>query len=198
LTFFEALRIAELQAQRLLALGSIKQPAIPITLISEIPRIKLTQVGSFPTSGASHWFSGQWLIIVNGSEHETRRRFTTAHEFKHILDDRFAKLIYSQFPHAARANMIERLCDYFAGCLLVPRTMLKFAYGSGIQDPTALANKFRVSTAAIKVRLRQTGLVDDATRCDRPIQIYSGSPARSHRRRITVDDEPQILQPEAA
>src|SRR6202035_4536897 len=105
----------------------------------------------FPTSGASHWFNGQWLIVVSGSEPLTRQKFSAAHELKHIIDDRFIKLIYRNFP-SRRQKMIEHLCDYFAGALLMPRPLVKRYFCSGIQDPTDLASLFGVSEAAIGVR----------------------------------------------
>ncbi|MEO6318843.1 MAG: ImmA/IrrE family metallo-endopeptidase, partial [Acidimicrobiales bacterium] len=59
----------------------------------------------------------------------------------------------------------ERLCDYFAACLLMPRSWVKQAYGSGVQDVVALAERFEVSPQAMQVRLLQLGLVDRYRRC---------------------------------
>ncbi|MFP3700396.1 ImmA/IrrE family metallo-endopeptidase, partial [Burkholderia sp. SIMBA_013] len=55
--------------------------------------------------------------------------------------------------------------DYFAGCLLVPKKLLKRAYYGGMQRPADLAAYFQVSEAAMTVRLRQTGIVEPAPRC---------------------------------
>src|ERR1700729_374211 len=90
LLFSESMRIAGLQAQRLLKLLDINEPSVPERIITELPRIRVTRMSPFPTSGASHWYGGQWLIVVNGSEPVTRQRFRLAHEFKHIIDHRFA------------------------------------------------------------------------------------------------------------
>lgn len=94
-----------------------------------------------------------------------RQRFSLAHELKHVIDHRFAKLIYSQFPETERADMIERLCDYFAGCLLMPRPWVKRIYCSGLQHLPDLAEAFGVSQAAMSVRLSQIGLTDPTPRC---------------------------------
>jgi Zn-dependent peptidase ImmA (M78 family) len=165
LSYSEALRIAELQAQSFLALSGIVVPAVPSQIISELPRIRVSHLSPFPTSGASHWFQGQWLVVVNASEPITRQRFSLAHEFKHILDHRFVKLIYSSLPDKERCAMTERICDYFAGCLLMPRPWVKSLYCSGIQDVTELARHFAVSPAAMAVRLNQIGLAEPAPRC---------------------------------
>lgn len=161
----EALRIAELQAQTFLALTGVHEPAVPERIIAEQPRLEIIRLSPFPTSGASHWAAGRWLVAINGAEPATRQRFSVAHEFKHIIDHRFASLIYSQFPNEERHQMIEQICDYFAGCLLMPRPWMKRIYCSGVQHLPELAHIFGVSQAAISVRLRQIGLVEATPRC---------------------------------
>jgi Zn-dependent peptidase ImmA (M78 family) len=61
--------------------------------------------------------------------------------------------------------MVERICDYFAGCLLMPRPWLKREYCSGRQYLPDLAQAFGVSQAAMTVRLNQIGLVPATPRC---------------------------------
>lgn len=161
----EALRIAELQTQRFLALVGVTQPPVPERIIAELPKIEITRLSPFPTSGASHWAAGRWLVAINGAEPLTRQRFSVAHEFKHIIDHRFVKLIYSALPESERHERIEQTCDYFAGCLLMPRPWVKRIYGSGVQDIPQLAQVFGVSQAAMTVRLNQIGLTDPVPRC---------------------------------
>jgi Zn-dependent peptidase ImmA (M78 family) len=159
------LRLAELQAQKFLALTSITEPSVPERIITELPYVCVNRMSPFPSSGATHWSRGRWLVVLNGSEPATRQRFSLAHEAKHIIDHRFADLIYSNFPADERAAMIERVCDYFAGCLLMPRPWVKRIYGSGIQHLPELAQTFGVSQAAMSVRLNQIGLVEQTPRC---------------------------------
>ena len=52
------------------------------------------------------------------------------------------KLIYSGFPENERHAMVEQICDYFAGCLLMPRPWVKRVYCSGVQDLPELAQTF--------------------------------------------------------
>jgi hypothetical protein len=165
LTRGEHLRIAELQAQRFLALAGITEPPVPTTIISELPRLQVTIMRPFPVSGATHWKHGSWLVVLNGREPQTRQRFSLAHEFKHILDDRFVDLVYRHLPDADRRDFVEQVCNYFAGCLLIPRPWLKRAYYGGMQSTKLLARHFDVSEPAIETRLGQTGLVDPRPRC---------------------------------
>ncbi len=165
LRYSEALRLAELQAQKFLALSGITEPAVPERIITELPKLHVARLSPFPTSGASHWSQGLWLVAINGSEPTTRQRFSLAHEFKHIVDHRFVRLTYSDFPENERHEMVERLCDYFAGCLLMPRPWLKRVYCSGLQHLPDLAEAFGVSQAAVTVRLNQIGLVPSTPRC---------------------------------
>lgn len=168
LTFTEAMRIGEMQAQRFREVTGITEPHFPMKAIADLPRVRLTRMSPFPTSGASHWYGGQWIVVLNGTESQTRQLFTAAHELRHIIDDRFRKLMYSKFPDDGRHDMIEQLCNHFAGCLLMPRPMLKRLYCSGIQDVARLARIFGVSQSAMAVRLSQVGLIDAPDRCDRP------------------------------
>lgn len=57
------------------------------------------------------------------------------------------------------------VCDYFAGCLLVPKKWLRAAWTSGMQTEPDLARLFNVSREAIRTRLSQTGLVAPTPRC---------------------------------
>lgn len=165
LRYSEAMRLAELQAQRFLAISGVTEPAVPERVMTELPHVKVTRVSPFPTSGATHWVRGNWMVVLNGSEPITRQRFSLAHEFKHIVDHRFVDLMYSGFPDAERDEMVERLCDYFAGCILMPRPWVKRLYYSGVQQLPMLAQTFGVSQAAMSVRLKQIGIAEPTPRC---------------------------------
>ena len=165
LRYSEALRLAELQAQKFLRLSGVTEPSVSERIIADLPRVQVARMSPFPTSGASHWSRGQWLVVVNGSEPLTRQRFSMAHEIKHIIDHRFVRLTFSQFPEPERAAMVEQICDYFAGCLLMPRPWVKRLWCSGMQHVPDLARAFGVSQAAISVRLSQIGLTEPVPRC---------------------------------
>lgn len=165
LGFHEALRLAEEQAELLLELTETIHPAVPERIITSLPRIEVRRLAPFPTSGASHWSKGKWRVAINATEPATRQRFSLAHEFKHIVDHRDHELLYEAFPSRERDQMIERVCDYFAGCLLMPRAWVMEAHARGTRHPMDLAEVFAVSPTAMGVRLNQIGLTRPGPRC---------------------------------
>lgn len=167
LSQLEALRIAELQADRLLTLAGLTQPAVPDELIADMPKIQVRRMRPWPVSGCTDWAKATWVIVLNAAEPYVRQRFSLAHEFKHIVDHRFVDVIYPDLPRLSSQQRAEIVCDYFAGCLLVPKKWLRTAWMSGIQTEPELAKLFNVSREAIHTRLSQTGLIERARRCDR-------------------------------
>ncbi|WP_433703002.1 ImmA/IrrE family metallo-endopeptidase [Prescottella equi] len=165
--FGEALRVAELHANRLLELHHVRSAPTPSEVVTELPKLHVERI-SAPVSGASFWNGHSWVIQLNRTESRARQRFTLAHEYKHIIDHGATDRLYPGSRRLSSAQQAERAADYFAGCLLVPRRLLKRAWGSGTQRPTDLAQRFGVSEAAITVRLAQTGLVDRTDRCGTP------------------------------
>jgi Zn-dependent peptidase ImmA (M78 family) len=171
LTFTESLRIAELQASKLLALAALSEPPFTENIIAGLPRIQIERMTPAPVSGATQWSSGRWLILLNGSETRGRQRFSLAHEFKHVLDNPFIDWLYPAAGDMSAGERAEQVCDHFAACLLIPRLWLKRAWASGEQSTSSLAKHFDVSRAAMSVRLRQIGLVEPAARCEGSIRI---------------------------
>src|SRR5262245_66697305 len=115
LTRHEAMRIAELQAQRFHELLGHDAPPLAEDSIAQLPRLQVERLSPLPVSGASHWAQGRWLIVLNGSEPSVRQRFSLAHEFKHILDHRFIDVPYQGVPIDQRAQWVEQRCDHLAG-----------------------------------------------------------------------------------
>lgn len=182
LGFHEALRLAEEQASLLLELTETTHPAVPERVITELPRIEVRRLAPFPTSGASHWSKGKWRVAINANEPATRQRFSLAHELKHIVDHRDASLLYAALPAREREQMIERICDYFAGCLLMPRPWVSAAYANGTQHPMDLAQIFSVSPTAMGVRLNQIGLTRPGPRCGPSRHFRTAMPTWSRER----------------
>jgi Zn-dependent peptidase ImmA (M78 family) len=172
LTRHEALSIAERQAFRFLDLTGISDAPVPEHIISELPRLQVERVTPFPSSGAANWVAGRWVVVLNGAEPATRQRFSLAHELKHIFDDPFVDRLYGAVDPRDRANWIEQVCDFFAGCLLMPRPWLKRAWSEEQHIPT-LASRFHVSPSAMSTRLHQIGLVRSAARCSRPFERHA-------------------------
>lgn len=172
LQLHEALRIAELQANRLLELsGSVDQPA-GAELVTALPRIRV-EYRRLPTSGLSYWNGQHWVIGINRSEPETRQRFTLLHEFKHIIDHGRTDQLYRSNPRIA-----EQAADYFSACALMPKRLIKRAWGNGIQRPEYLAQTFDVSEPAIRIRLAQLRLTEPEQRPITPTGNRSMFPPR--------------------
>jgi Zn-dependent peptidase ImmA (M78 family) len=179
--FHEALRIAELQATRLLELTRVEAAPIPNEIVSELPRIEV-RYRDLPTSGLSYWNGQNWVIALNRSEPWTRQRFTLLHEYKHIVDHGSVRSLYLGGGGRTPEQQAEQVADYFAGCVLMPRRLLKRAWGSGLQTPGRLARHFETSERAVGVRLAQVGLTDSKRRCNWP----EPNSRRYHRSRLSV------------
>jgi Zn-dependent peptidase ImmA (M78 family) len=117
-------------------------------------------------SGMTSWQDGRWVIGINKSHPHARRRFTLCHEFKHVLDAHRDKITYAKLTPDQR----ERVADYFAACYLMPKTLLRRAWTSGLQDPEALAGLFKVSLPAMEKRLKYLQFIDDQP--NRPTTSY--------------------------
>lgn len=160
----EALGVAERQALKLLAILDQHQPAVDVTAIADLPRIEVRVEPNLPVSGFSQWSRGRWLIGVNQDDAPVRRRFTLAHEFKHVLDHPYIDSLYLDRRGRPSERRAEAVCDYFAACLLMPRPWIKQAYTGGVQDQRALAQLFGVSEAAMALRLRHLGITVERPR----------------------------------
>jgi hypothetical protein len=166
-TFTEALRIAEIQAARLLQLLDVTDAPVPNETISELPRIRIEYVPELPSFGLSFWNGRNWIIQLSTRQSRARQRFTLFHEYKHVIDHGCIDRLYVGDRRHTADVQAELVADYFAGCALIPRRALKSAWGNGIQRPAALAARFQASQQAIEVRLDQTGLREPIRRCDR-------------------------------
>ena len=96
------------------------------------------------------------VIVINRRVTLERRRLTLAHELAHRLIDR-----NSSVDH-------ERAANVFAGAFLVPRAHLVQEIGYhrtalGYRELLQLKRMYRVSAAALLMRLRQTGVIDEPT-----------------------------------
>lgn len=160
----EARIVAERQAGKLLRLEKIDAPPVPEQVIEWIPRVRVVyHRRSRGFSGAAKWLDGRWTIVVNAADTWGRQRFSLAHEFKHLLDSPTDDLLYRDRGALSARTQRERAADYFAACLLMPRSLLKRVfYDDGIRDEQTLARAFQVSVAAMRWRLDEVGLFEPA------------------------------------
>lgn len=95
------------------------------------------------------------VIVVNQNSTLERRRLTLAHELAHRLIDPDSKVDH------------EKASNVFAGALLVPEAHLVREIGKrrnalGYQEVIHLKRMYRVSAAALLVRLKQSGIIDES------------------------------------
>lgn len=163
----EAMRLAELQANHLLRLFEIDSPSVPDQLVSEFPRVRVIREAGLPVSGAAHWNGRHWIITLNADEPVARQRFSLMHEFKHVLDHTTKHFLYHDRAGQTASEQAERVADYFAACLLMPKRVVKRLWCQGNQSISPLANTLGVSAQALRIRLDQLGLTERPQRCDR-------------------------------
>lgn len=158
ITWSEAHSVAERQATTLLVLLHIDEPPVPQFVISSLPGIVVDRRADWPTSGMAVRTATHWRIVIRADEPRQRQRFSLAHEFKHVLDDPQIEWLYAHLPKTGRAERTERLCNYFAACLLMPRAWLKRDWCAGVQTIREMAWRYYVSQEAMSTRLSEIGL----------------------------------------
>lgn len=105
-------------------------------------------------------------ILVNKNDTRERKRFTIAHEIGHfflhkeilISDEIHIDIMYRMPNDDEEQKRREKDVDYFAGALLMNRTLLTKMYNES-NTITELAEIFDVSVSAMTVRLDILGLL---------------------------------------
>jgi hypothetical protein len=160
---WEARGVAERQAAKLLRLQGVDDAPVPEALIESVPRVRVRWRTGRHLSGSVKWVGGTYEVIVNRAESWGRQRYSLAHEFKHVLDLPVATIAYRDRPGWSAERQRERACEYFAACLLMPRSLVKRAfYDQQIRDTRHLARLFEVSVAAMRIRIEQLRLLEPA------------------------------------
>jgi Zn-dependent peptidase ImmA (M78 family) len=158
--------VAERQAALLLAHAGVKKPAVPESAVADLAFVTVTRRPGFPTSGMATQTDSGWVIVLRAEDAKVRQRFTLLHEFKHVLDDPFIEWLYPTRNDYSPEERAERVSDYFAACVLMPRMWIKRDWaGGGIQDIDRLARRYQVSRVAMAVRLSELRLLPPRPRC---------------------------------
>jgi Zn-dependent peptidase ImmA (M78 family) len=123
-------------------------------------------------AGAYIMRSGLPLLVVSGTDHVVRQRFTLAHEFGHfwmghesVVDRSVSMTGYDHNPTEVEANS-------FAAEFLVPKQAICAwaAARSGsvtLEDVVRLAWEYGVSTQMMRFRLNGCGVLGDQRQCER-------------------------------
>lgn len=111
------------------------------------------------TSGSLTYKDGVWVIKVNKNQNIRRQRFTVAHELGHYMMHRNKSEAFTDevFFRAEKKDIIEYRANEFASQLLMPEERIKKAISEGDRNLGKLAERFNVSSAAMKVRVQELG-----------------------------------------
>jgi Zn-dependent peptidase ImmA (M78 family) len=116
-------------------------------------------------SGFLEKIDDQWCIYINQYESVPRQRFTIAHELGHFIlhSDEYANTsIHDQiFFRDENTSPMEREANDFASGLLMPKDIFYTYIQEGVNTISALADKFKLSTPAVKYRAYKLGLIPE-------------------------------------
>jgi Zn-dependent peptidase ImmA (M78 family) len=142
--------------------------------LTSVGRLRIERDHEIPNAvaGSSHWTGQEWLVCLNGNHPARRQRFTAFHELHHIIEH--------QVQRFENSTSAERLADHFSACVLMPRTAVKRAWCSGLQDIRRLADLFEVSEPAMRTRLVKLGLLDPSRHSCRRGRRRHHQPGWSH------------------
>lgn len=98
-----------------------------------------------------------FAILVNNAHPRNRQRFTIAHEIGHfilhrkLLDD--GDVVDDTFYRSRFPSRIETEANEAAAEILMPFNLIRIETDRGLVTPEALAERFGVSEAAMRIRL---------------------------------------------
>ena len=97
------------------------------------------------------------IIVVNKTQIIDRLRFTALHELAHLI---------FKFPEGTEDKIEERLCNSFAGAMLLPVESLRYELGENrsdlhIKELEQIKEKYGISIQAIVMRAKTHGIISD-------------------------------------
>ncbi|AZE38124.1 hypothetical protein C4K06_5115 [Pseudomonas chlororaphis subsp. aureofaciens] len=101
-----------------------------------------------------------WIVKVNALHHPNRQRFTIAHEIAHFARHRFQQAEFKDlnFFRNGETNPMEVEANRFASELLMPETEFRDRVKVFLGSIEAIAQYFKVSTLAVRVRAKILGM----------------------------------------
>ncbi len=147
-------RVKEL-AEKVLRDSSCSKPPVNVNLVGLFDPGKPVIVHAVPLNGHRGKLLDQgdeWQILVNRNDPPVSQRFTILHEGFHVLRQAGGVALQST------GNDLELLADFFAACVLMPEEWV-CARWPKVKELWQMASIFKVSQAAMKIRLMELGLV---------------------------------------
>lgn len=110
-------------------------------------------------SGSLTYEDGRWIIRVNKNHNSKRQRFTILHELGHYILHRNKSQTFTDeiFFRSGVKGDIEYRANEFASKLLMPENLVRKAIEEGVRNLGLLAERFDVSSPAMKIRVQELG-----------------------------------------
>lgn len=157
----------QLTCEEIWKLAEKKQKADPLDIewvVKDVFGLKILKrdLGE-NASGFLNILDDQWCIFVNKFENERRQRFTIAHELGHFLlhKDRQNVPVDIIFFRDENTSTIEQEANKFASEFLMPDYKVYEYIKEGYNTISLLAEKFYLSTPAVRYRLYKLGLISE-------------------------------------
>ena len=112
-------------------------------------------------SGSLTYEDGIWIIRVNKNHNHKRQRFTILHELGHYMLHRNKLKSFSDeiFFRSGIKGDLEYKANEFASKLLMPEDSVRKAIAEGVRNLGLLAERFDVSSPAMKIRVQELGYI---------------------------------------
>ena len=153
------LKLVEMVSEDFIRQGELHRPPVPVELVSLIAQQPI-EVRVLPLKiyrGCVWTIDGGLVIYVSENDEDVSRRYTIFHEAFHALAHCKVSPMFRKRRGDAHFSH-EMLCDYFAGCILMPGEWVKEEWAK-VKDLSQMARIFGVSDIAAFVRLRLMGLI---------------------------------------
>lgn len=105
-------------------------------------------------------------VLINHEEDIYRQRFSASHEIAHAIFDSSESATVSFDPRCSRfdrRDLKEIRANRFASCYLMPPQLLPMHVQWTDETAVHWAQRFRVSTSALSIALKEANLVDEDT-----------------------------------
>lgn len=151
-------------------LGEVPSKRLAVTVEKELSILVLQVDTPKGVSGAACQVPGADSILINRHDLEGRRHFDLAHELFHVLtwDTLPPNRVDRENPTSYKDKHTERLADYFAAALLMPRAVIEALWTikekQGMELNSwlaATAAKLLVSEIALHIRLSVLGFIKE-------------------------------------
>jgi hypothetical protein len=128
----------------------VTAPPVPYDVISSLDRQRPVEIRYLPLKryyGCTWSIDRQWVVHINEDLPPETRRFTAFHEGFHIICGS-SGLAFKDNRNGHHV-VSERLADYFAASILMPRKMV-YRYWPETQDLNAISRLFSVPETEMK------------------------------------------------